>query len=129
MDMMEAWEPTLTDLHSTYNRYYSLACLNVSPEQKFALISLICFLTQQARKKNPSVTVEQVIKKITASTTGNSPGLLRALCCICEDYLKVPGEFPIFGAKSSKEIVDTILKILNMELPFENGYPVNDIPF
>lgn len=127
MDMMEAWEPTLTDLHSTYNRYFSLSCLNVSPEQKFALISLICFLTLQARKNNPKATPEQVIKKIADG--GNSPGLLRALCCICDDFLKSAGDFPIFGAKSSKEIVECIKKILNTEMPFDNPYPVNDLPF
>ena len=127
--MMEAWEPTLTDLRSTYNRYFSLACLNVSPENKFALISLICFLTKQARKKNPEVSVDQVIRKVTNGKAMNSNGLLRALTCICEDYLKTESEFPIFGAKSSKEIVDKVIEILNTELPFENPYPNEKIPF
>lgn len=127
--MMEAWEPTLTDLRSTYNRYFSLACLNVSSENKFALISLICFLTKQARKKNPEVSVDQVIRKVTNGKAMNSNGLLRALTCICEDYLKTESEFPIFGAKSSKEIVDKVIEILNTELPFENPYPNEKIPF
>lgn len=129
MDMMEAWEPTLTDLRSTYNRYFSLACLNVSPDNKFALISLICFLTKQARKNNPNVSVDQVIRKITNGKAMNSNGLLRALTCICEDYLKTEGEFPIFGAKSSKEIVDKVIEILNTEMPFPNPYPNENIPF
>lgn len=126
---MEAWEPTLTDLRSTYSRYFSLKCLNVPFSDKFILISLICFLTLQARKKTPEATVEQVIRKVTNGRASNSPGLLRALVCICEDYLAHSKEFPIFGAKSSKEIVDKIVEILNTEVPFDNPYPVEDIPF
>ena len=129
MDMMEAWEPTLEELRLTYNRYFSLQCLNVSPTDKFALISLICFLTIQARKKNPAVTVDQVIRKITQGQMSNSPGLLRALTCICEDMLIEPYDFPIFGAKSSKEIVDKIVSILSTEMPFPNPYPNENIPF
>lgn len=129
MDMMEAWEPTLTDLRSTYNRYFTLACLNVSPDNKFALISLICFLTRQARKKNPEATVDQVLRKVVSGKAMNSNGLLRAITCICEDFLQGEGEFPIFGAKSSKEIVDKIVEILNTEMPFPNPYPHENIPF
>lgn len=129
MDMTEDWEPTLEGLRLTYNRFYSLQCLNVSPVDKFALISLICFLTVQARKKNPEVSVDQVIKKITQGQMVNSPGLLRALTCICEDMLIEPYDFPIFGAKSSKEIVDKIVSILSSEVPFHNPYPNEDIPF
>lgn len=126
---MEAWEPTLTDLRSTYNRYFTLACLNVSPDNKFALISLICFLTKQARVKNPDAKVEQVIRKIVPQNQ-NSPGLLRALTVICEDYLKDKNaDFPIFGAKSAAEIVAKIKEILSMELPFENPYPEERCPF
>lgn len=118
--MMEAWEPTLTDLSLTYDKYFTLDCLNVSFEEKFALISLICFLTKQAQKKNNSVTVEQVIRKIAGNS--NSNGLLMALTCICGDFIKHCDKFPIFGAKSSKEIVDKVKELLNTELPFNNPY-------
>lgn len=119
MDMMEAWKPTLTDLRSTYNKYFTLAYLNVSPENKFALISLICFLTKQARIKNPDATVEQVIQKIKGNDQDNSQELLDAITIICEDYLKdKDAKFPIFGAKSAAEIVDKIKEILMSEMPF-----------
>lgn len=127
--MMEAWEPTLTDLRSTYNRYFTLGCLNASPEEKFALISLICFLTKQARKSKPETKVDQVLRKIIPERLHTSNGLLRALTCICEDFLSGNGEFPIFGAKSSKEIVDKIVEIVNKEMPFPNPYPTEQIPF
>lgn len=129
MDMMEAWAPTLTDLRSTYNRYFTLSCLNVGPDAKFALISLICFLTKQARKNNPKATVDQVLRKVLNGRAMNSNGLLRAVTCICEDMLLGEGEFPIFGAKSSKEIVDKIVEILGKEMPFGNPYPNEVCPF
>lgn len=117
------------DLRSTFSRYFTLECINASFEEKVALISLICFLTQQARKKNPDVTVDQVFRKILPETKRPSNGLLRALTCMCEDYLKGETTFPIFGAKSSKEIVDKILEILDKEMPFPNPYPNEQVPF
>ena len=129
MDMMEAWDLTLTDLRSIYNRYFSLACLNVTFENKVALISLICFLTRQARKSNPQATVEQVLKKVLPEKHDVSPGLLRALVCICEDYLASDTEFPNFGAKSAKEIVLKIREILDKEMPFPNPYGADQCPF
>ena len=129
MDMMEAWDPTLTDLRSTYNRYFTLACLNVNFESKFALIALICFLTKQARKSNPNATVEQVIKKVLPENHNVSAGLLRALVCICEDHLVGNSDFPSFGAKSAKEIVLKIREILDTEMPFPNPYPADVCPF
>lgn len=126
---MEAWEPTLTDLRSTYSKYFTLQCLNVPFTAKCELISYICFLTVQARKKKPEVTVDQVIRKVTQGVTSNSPGLLRALTCICEDELIAPFDFPLFGAESSKEIVNRIVAILNTEIPFPNPYPNENVPF
>ena len=126
---MEAWEPTLTELQSNYERYYSLQCLNVPLERKYKLISLICFLTTVARKKNPSASVEQVIRKITKGSS-NSPGLLRALTCICEDAVSNPHEtFSCFGYTTADEIIKEINDILLTEMPFYNRYPVTDLPF
>lgn len=126
---MEAWEPTLTELQYHYNRYYTLQCLNVPFAEKIKLISLICFLTAQARKKNSSVMVEQVLRKITQGQCSNSPGLMRALVCICEDYMIEPYNFPIFGLKSTNEIIDKITEILSTEMPFPNPYPEEKLPF
>lgn len=125
--MMEAWDLTLTDLRSIYNKYFSLACLNVPPDVKFALISLICFLTKQARKTNANATVEQVLKKILPENHQVSKGLLNALVCICDDYLLTNDDFNTFGAKSAKEIVLKIREILDKEMPFPNPY--SDCPF
>ena len=62
--LMEAWEPSYQDLENYYQEYYSLGNLNCDIGSKFALISLNCFLTKQARLKNPDATWYQVIMKV-----------------------------------------------------------------
>lgn len=127
---MDAWEPTLNDLRDYYQRYFTLGCLATDIGNKFALISLICFLTKQARVKTPTATCEQVIRKIVGDSNSNSAGLLKALSVICEDFMRNTSEFMTFNFKSSKEMVSKIKEILNTELPFENPYPpITKCPF
>lgn len=73
--------------------------------------------------------VEQVLRKVTEGLDTNSPGLMQALTCICEDMMVKPYNFPIFGYKSAKEIVDKIREILMTEMPFDNPYPEEKLPF
>lgn len=128
--LTNAWEPTLEELSAYYREHLTLGCLATDIGSKFALISLICFLTKQARKNKPDATCAQVIKKIVGDSSSNSKGLLKAVAVICEDYMRNTTEFLTFNLKSSKEMVDKIKEILHCELPFENPYNCDDdLPF
>ena len=126
--LMEYYEPTLNDLREYYKDYFSLGCLACDIGTKFALISLICFLTKQARNKTPNATTWQVIQKVRkGKESHNSERILRGLAVICDDFMRNTTEFLIFDMKSSKEMVDKINEILDKELPWEDSTP--DLPF
>lgn len=119
-DLMEAWEPTYKELEDYYAKYFSLGCLNTTLENKFGLISLICFLTKQARKNNPDATCYQVIKKVVKDTGFNKyqEEFLRGLSIICGDFMIQTSDFITFDLKSTKEIVEKINEIMNTWMPF-----------
>lgn len=78
--LMEYYEPTLNDLREYYKDYFSLGCLACDIGTKFALISLICFLTKQARNKTPNATTWQVIQKfVRAKSLITLKGFLKVL--------------------------------------------------
>ena len=118
--MMEAWEPLYSELEEYYRKYFSLSCLNTTIENKFGLISLICFLTQQARKKNPDATCYQVIMKVLGNETFDKYRMefIRGLSIVCDDFMKHSSEFLTFGLKTSKAMVDKIKEIIDTWLPF-----------
>ena len=126
--LMEYYEPTLNDLREYYKDYFSLGCLACEIGTKFALISLICFLTKQARNKTPNATTWQVIQKVRkGKESHNSERILKGLAVICDDFMRNTTEFLTFDMKSSKEMVDKINEILDKELPWEDSTP--DLPF
>lgn len=112
-----------------YDTFYTLGCLAVNMENKFALIACVCFLTHQARKKAPNATCLQVIKKVLGDKAEqNSSGMLETVAIICEDFMKGQTEFSTFGFKSAKEMMLKIQEVFHTELPFENPYK-DDLPF
>ena len=116
---MEYYEPTMNDLKEYYKQYFSLGCLACDIGTKFALISLICFLTKQARNKTPNATTWQVIQKIRqGKESHNSEGLLKGLAVICDDFMR---------NTTAKDMVAKINEILDKELPWEPTTP--EIPF
>ena len=118
-DLMEAWEPTYKELEDYYREYFSLGNLNCDLGSKFALISLICFLTKQARQKNPDATCYLVIMKIINNNESSyDMKFIRGLSVVCTDLMKHCNEFLTFDMKSSKEMVVKIKEILNTYLPF-----------
>lgn len=122
--MDTAWEPTFDQLNELYQKYFSLRNVDVTIDNKFGLISLICFLTKQARVKKPDATCLQVLEKVNAPTKDDPfsacPNnlFIRGLAIICEDYMQTKGDFMTFGMKSSKEMIAKIREILGTELPF-----------
>ena len=57
--------PPYDELRKIYSKYFSLGYLNTTINNKFALVSLICFLTFKAKSNKPDVTHYKVIKSIT----------------------------------------------------------------
>ena len=117
---MEAWEPTYSELEEYYSKYFTLSNLNTSFENKTKLISLICYLTIQLRKKHPDITCYQTLMKIVGDIPQDKYTLefIRGISVICKDYLKNNSEFPTFKLKSGSEIVNTIKQILSTWMPF-----------
>lgn len=108
------------DLQKEFSNHFSLGNLGVDITNKFALISFICFLTKQARGKNPDASCYQVIMKVINGEYANAQYLdfIKGLSIICEDFMYGCTEFPLFGFKTSKEIMGKIKEILDTWLPF-----------
>lgn len=119
--MLSAWEPTYEELRIEYRKRYSLGNLHTSFENKVGLISLVCFLTQQARKKNPDATCYQVLMKVIENRQPYSELFLeriKGLSIICSDFLENTTNFLTFDLKTSKDIVNKINEILDTWMPF-----------
>ena len=107
------------ELQKIYSEYFSLSYLNTDIGSKFAVISLICFLTHKMRLKKPEVTCYQVITKILDKElhTYNEQFLI-GLSIICEDFMRNTTEYLTFDLKTQKAMVSKILEILSSWLPF-----------
>lgn len=117
--MTEAWRPTYQELQDMYGRYFSLSYLNTDISNKFALISLICFLTKHARKKDPDANCYRVIIKVLGNKEANyDREFIKGLSIVCEDFYKNTTDFMTFNLKSASEIVKKIVEILDTYLPF-----------
>lgn len=113
------YEPSYRDLSAVYAYYFTLGNLNTDIGSKFALISLICYLTYKVRKKNPKVTCLQVINKITENDKAkHDERFIQGLSIICEDFMRNTSEFLTFELKTQKEIISKIKEIMNTWLPF-----------
>ena len=113
------YEPSYEDLAGVYAYYFSLGNLNTDIGSKFALISLICYLTHRIRQRKPKVTCRQVIDKIAEKDPAKfDERFLQGLSIICEDFMRNTTEFLTFDLKTQKAMVAKILEIMNTWLPF-----------
>lgn len=106
--------PSYKEMAKIYQKY-SLGYLGTDITNKFALISLIGYITYNLRKKYPDVTCYQIIKKIVGETMIED--CVKALAIVCEDFMYGCETFPTFGLKNS-EIPKKINEILQNALPF-----------
>lgn len=117
--MIDIFNPSYEDLSKFYAAHFSLGNLNTDIGSKFALISLICFLTHKVRMKRPDATCYQVIMKIIEKEVHlHDADFIRGLSIICEDFMSHTTEFLTFDIKTQKEMVTKILEILHTWLPF-----------
>lgn len=109
--------PSYEELKGIYSKYFSLGKIEGDINNKFGLISLIGFLTKQARQKNPDATCYQVIMKVTEGKSLPQEYVI-GLAIVCEDFMYEVKDFNTCGCKSAKEMIVQINNILDNWLPF-----------
>lgn len=109
--------PSYEELKAIYSKYFSLGNIAGDINNKFGLLSLIGFLTHQARQKNPNATCYQVIMKVLGDKT-MPPEYINGLSIVCEDFMYGVKSFNTCGCKSAKEMIEQINNVLDKWLPF-----------
>ncbi len=113
MDIIKT--PPYEEMQEIYNKYFSLGFLGNDISNKFALISLTCYLVEKLKAKKPDITHWTVLYKIS---NGSVPeDYLKGLAVICSDLSYGCHEFPTFELKD-KDIPAKIKELLNQHLPF-----------
>lgn len=107
--------PPFEEMQRIYGKYFSLGYLNCDINTKFALISLICYLTHKLKEKKPDVTPYKIIRKIMGDTIPED--FIKGLAVICSDFEYGCNTFPTFGIED-KQIPKKIKDILSEWLPF-----------
>ena len=117
---MDALKASYKEVEDFYRHNLSLCGLNTDISNKFALISLICFVTKQMKKKHPDTTCYQVVMKIVGDSIVDNYYLdfLQGLSIVCEDFILHTTEFMTFDLTNSKDIINKIRDILNTWMPF-----------
>ena len=109
-------ELTYKQLEAIFTKYFNLGAIASDINTKFALISLICFITTSMKKKNPDVTYYKVVNKLCEGT-GTTENEIKGLAIMCESFAYECTEFPTFNIKP-KDMPKTVKDILNKRLPF-----------
>lgn len=104
------------ELLRCYQENFSLGYFNTDIKNKFALISLICYVTYKAKEKKPDVTHYEIIMQLTKNQS-LPDAMVKRLAVICDDFAYGCTEFPTFELKGNA-IVQFIKDILNTYVPF-----------
>ena len=109
------------ELQQLYSENFSLGYINAgnnrsSIENRFVLISLVCYITYKAKLKNPDTTYYQVVMKLS-DKLGLPDKFIIGLSIVCKDFAYSCSEFPTFGLKG-QDIIREIRGILSSYLPF-----------
>lgn len=107
--------PPYEEMQRIYSKYFSIGYLNTDINTKFALISLICYLTKKLKEKKPDVTHYQVVRKLSEGMILEDQ--IKGLSVICSDFSYGCTEFPTFGI-DDKNIPAKIKEILSNWTPF-----------
>lgn len=103
------------DLNKLYIENFSLGYLGKDISTKFALISLICYLTYRSQNKDPTITYTKVISSLAKDLLSKEEQ--ESLVIICSDFGYGCAEFPTFGLQD-KDIPVKIKEILSNRTPF-----------
>ncbi len=105
------------ELEEIYNNYFALSYLSTNINNKFALISLICYLTYKVREKHPKWKCLDTLHKLDKDYKILTEQTMIGLAIVCEDFMYYCNEFPTFGI-SDKQIPAKIVELLKDYLPF-----------
>jgi len=111
------------ELKKFYSEHFSLGYLNIpetkehsSFERKLVLLSLICYVVEKNKAKNPDLDHYALLYKINAKL--NLPDdFIKGLAIVCEDLSYQCHDFPTFGLKG-QDILKEISSILRTYVPF-----------
>lgn len=115
MSLKDTDELSYKSLQNLYSTYFTLGHINTDVNSKFALISLICYITNRLKSKNPDVTFYQVVYKLASTKIPEEN--IKGLSIMCKDFSYGCTEFPTFGI-SDKDIPNKIKEILSNWTPF-----------
>lgn len=111
------------ELRRFYAENYSLGNLNIpeskehsSFERKLILISLINYVVEKNKPKNPDMTHYSLLYKLN-SNLGLPDEFIKGLAIVCEDFAYNCKTFPTFGLEG-KKIIEEIISILRTYMPF-----------
>lgn len=111
------------ELRRLYSENFSLGFLNISDtkehtsfERKLILISLICYVVEKNKPKNPDLTYYSLLYKFNTNL-GLPDKFIKGLAIVCEDFAYECHTFPTFGLEG-KKIVEEIISILKTYMPF-----------
>lgn len=113
MDILRT--PPYEEMQKMYYDNFSLGHLNTDINSKFALISLICYLTKKLKEKKPDVTYYQVVYKLANGLIPDDN--IKGLAVVCSDFAYGCSEFPTFGIED-KNIPIKVKEILSNWVPF-----------
>ena len=111
------------ELKRFYSEHFSLGYLNIpdtkehnSFEQKLILISLICYVVEKNKPKNPDLTYYSLLCKINKSIDLPDE-FIKGLAIVCEDFSYHCHAFPTFGLEG-KKILEEVISVLKSYVPF-----------
>ena len=108
--------PPYSQMRQEYANKYSLGYLNTDIKTKFALISLVGYLTYNLKQKKPGVTAYSILNKLNEKL--NLPiDFIKGLAVVCDDFSYQCKEFPTFDIEP-KNMLKTIYDILKSYIPF-----------
>ena len=109
------------ELKIFYFEHFSLGYINSGHnrsaiEERFVLISLICYITYKSKLKNPDTTHYEIIMKLSKNL-GLPDEFIKGLAIVCEDFSYDCTNFPNFGLKGQDVVKETVA-ILKSYMPF-----------
>lgn len=111
-------KPTYKEMSEYFNEYFGIWHLNVPPDKKFMLLTLIGYVVVKAKEKQPDVTYYKIVQSVSKNL-GLREHDIYGLAIMSEAFTKGcdSSQIPTFGLKGN-EIINAIKSILMQWLPF-----------
>lgn len=103
-------------LTKIFDNFFKIGYLDVDITSRFALISLVCYITNKIQEKVPNATNYTVLQTLVKGKK-YPDDIIKGIACICDGFGYNCHEFPTFNL-SNKEIIKKILEILDSYIPF-----------